>query len=206
MKKATIVVGALSFFIGSVLLARHNENTLSRIEEAEKAGKISSNATNQENFDKMMDVLTSERCVNCHPNDKIPKQGDDSHPHFFGITGGEDNHGYTATVCSTCHQDENNDYSGVPGAPEWSLAPPEMMWEGLSREEIAASMLDPKINGGRNLKELEHHLTAHELVLWAWEPGISADGTPRTLPPVPLDEYIEAVKNWIEDGAIIPSQ
>ncbi|CAL2064028.1 hypothetical protein [Tenacibaculum sp. 190524A05c] len=162
-------------------------------------------ANSEDNFNKMMDVLMSPRCINCHPNDNIPKQGDDSHPHYFGMSRGENNLGYQATKCTTCHQSENNNYSGVPGAPEWSLAPESMKWEGLTRNEIAESMLDPKRNGGRNHEELMHHLTEHELVLWAWEPGVRADGSQRNPPPVPLDEYIKAVKEWFEDGANIPS-
>lgn len=157
-------------------------------------------------FDKMMDVLTHKRCVNCHPNDNIPKQGEDSHPHYFGMERGENNLGFEATKCTTCHQSENNNYSGVPGAPEWSLAPASMMWEGLSRVEIAESMMDPERNGGRTPEETLHHLTEHELVLWAWEPGLDASGNPRELPPVPKEDYIAAVKEWFEHGAVIPSE
>ena len=65
-----------------------------------------------ENYNKMMDVLTSPRCINCHPNDNIPKQGDDGHPHYFGMSRGQNNLGYQATKCTTCHQTENN--SGYP--------------------------------------------------------------------------------------------
>ncbi|MEM6770185.1 MAG: hypothetical protein AAF597_06340 [Bacteroidota bacterium] len=157
-------------------------------------------------FDVMMKVLTHKRCVNCHPSGDRPRQGEDSHYHNFGVMRGSDNHGAPALRCSTCHQAENNEYSGVPGAPEWSLAPIEMQWEGLSRVEIARSMLDPEINGGRSLEETMHHLTEHELVLWAWEPGIDAAGNPREKPPVPVDEYIEAVKAWFEEGAAIPAE
>ena len=156
------------------------------------------------NFDKMMQVITHQRCVNCHPSDGIPKQGDDSHPHYFGIARGKNNVGFEATKCNTCHQSENNAFSGVPGAPEWSLAPHSMRWAGLSRTEIAESMLDPKRNGGRNHEQLMHHLTEHELVLWAWDPGVDADGNPRAKPPVSKEEFIAAVKQWIKDGAPIP--
>ena len=79
-----------------------------------------------------------------------------------------------------------------------------MKWEGLTRTEIAESMLDPKRNGGRTHHEVMEHLTEHELVLWAWTPGIDAAGNRRELPPVPVDEYIEAVKAWFEEGAVIP--
>ncbi len=204
MKTATLVIGALAFFVGSMLYANHVGSTIDVSKTMLVNEEDYTMSDSEVSFNKMMDVLTSKRCVNCHPNDKIPKQGDDSHPHFFGISGGIENIGYESTTCGTCHQEENNDYSGVPGAPEWSLAPDAMKWEGLSRIEIAKSILDPAINGGRNLEELEHHLTAHELVLWAWEPGIRADGSKREPPPVPLEEYIQAVKHWIEEGAVIP--
>jgi len=203
MKKSSIIYAIIVFLVTGILLA-------SNYRESSAYLTITSNDTikteTHENYNKMMDVLVSPRCVNCHPNDNIPKQGDDGHPHYFGMSRGENNLGYQATTCTTCHQSENNDYSGVPGAPEWSLAPASMMWEGLTRTEIAESMLDPERNGGRNHEALMHHLTEHALVLWAWEPGIRADGTPRKLPPVPLDEYIAAVKQWFKDGAIIPSE
>lgn len=171
---------------------------------------VSSNDTivtnSDEAFDKMMDVLTHERCVNCHPNDNIPKQGDDSHPHYFGIKRGTNNTGFEATNCTNCHQSDNNNYSGVPGAPEWALAPASMYWEGLSRIEIAESMMDPERNGGRTPEETMYHLTEHELVLWAWEPGVDANGVPRELPPVSKENYIKAVKKWFEEGHTIPSK
>ncbi|MCO6480113.1 MAG: hypothetical protein J5I94_25970 [Phaeodactylibacter sp.] len=157
-------------------------------------------------FDKMMAVLTHKRCVNCHPAGGRPRQGEDSHYHNFNVQRGADGHGLPALRCGTCHQRENNDYSGVPGAPEWSLAPLSMKWEGLSRVEIARSILDPARNGGRTLEETVHHLTEHELVLWAWEPGVDANGRPREKPPVPKDEYIKAVKVWAEAGAPIPEE
>ena len=157
-------------------------------------------------FDTMMKVLMHKRCVNCHPSGDRPRQGEDSHYHNFGVQRGADDHGVAALRCESCHQPENNNFSGVPGAPEWSLAPLSMKWEGLNRVEIAQSMLDPERNGGRSLEDIVHHLTEHELVLWAWNPGVDANGTPREKPPVPKDEYIKAVKEWAEAGAIIPEQ
>lgn len=191
-----IVVGSLAVVANIDGNARTASPIVSPLQES----------TNAENFTKMMDVLMHKRCINCHPNDNVPKQGEDSHPHYFGLARGDDNLGYDATNCNTCHQSENNDFSGVPGAPEWSLAPDIMKWEGLTRTEIARSMLDPDKNGGRNHEELVHHLTEHELVLWAWNPGIDAQGNRREAPPVPLGEYKEAVIAWFENGAIIPNE
>lgn len=169
--------------------------------------EIATEATLEEdNFTTMMKVLTHKRCVNCHPAGDRPHQGEDSHVHNFEVQRGEDNHGVAALRCESCHAHENNDFSGVPGAPEWSLAPLSMAWEGLSRVEIAKSMLNPEKNGGRDLEHIVEHLTEHALVMWAWEPGIDADGNPREIPPIPKEEYIKAVKEWAEAGAIIPEK
>lgn len=157
-------------------------------------------------FDKMMSVLTHQRCVNCHPSGDSPLQGEDGHPHNFDVVRGKDNHGLSGYTCNSCHQSENNEYSGVPGAPHWAVAPLEMAWEGKTRIEIANQMMDPKRNGGRNAHEIMEHLTQHELVLWAWDPGVDDEGIAREKPPIPKDEYIEAVKAWIEAGAIIPAE
>jgi len=156
-------------------------------------------------FHKMMDVLTHPRCVNCHPNDHVPKQGIEGDPHDFGMSRGENNLGFEATKCTTCHQTENNPYSGVPGAPHWSLAPHSMLWQGLDRFEIAASMMDTERNGGRTPEDILHHLTEDKLVLWAFHPGVDAKGESREVPPVSKEDYIKAVEAWFENGHVIPS-
>ena len=201
--KTNFALVLMSFFVVAILLATSNRPHSSNYVSVEI---VNSDVSADEAFHKMMDVLTHQRCVNCHPSDHIPKQGDDSHPHYFDIARGDQNFGYEATDCNTCHQAENNPYSGVPGAPEWSLAPHSMRWEGLSRIEIAESMMDPNRNGGRTPEETLHHLTEHELVLWAWTPGIDAEGNQREIPPVPLEEYREAVEKWFEEGHKIPSK
>jgi hypothetical protein len=157
-------------------------------------------------FDKVMDVLSHKRCVNCHPAGEFPKQGEDSHKHLFGVQRGGDNHGVAAVRCNSCHRDQNNDFSGVPGAPHWSVAPKSMAWEGLSRNEIARSLLDRSKNGNRSLEDLEHHLTEDTLVLWVWNPGVDDEGIPREKPPVPREEFIAAVKEWIALGAPVPDK
>lgn len=177
-----------------------------KINEDTSAVNSVAGSMEESNFDIMMKVLTHKRCVNCHPSDDYPRQGEDMHIHNFGVQRGDKNHGVAAVQCETCHQQENNDFSGVPGAPEWSLAPYSMRWLGLSKSEIAKSMLNPENNGGRTLDEIVKHLTEHELVLWAWEPGVDAEGKPREKPPVPVEEYIVAVKAWVAEGAPIPEE
>ena len=203
-KKHFYYLATLLFLISMASGFAYSES--SETEGLPQASNDESQSATTEAFDKMMAVLTHKRCVNCHPSGDRPRQGEDSHYHNFGVQRGEDNHGLPALQCATCHQEENNDFSGVPGAPEWSLAPLRMQWEGLSRVEIARSILDPARNNGRSLEETVQHLTEHELVLWAWEPGVDANGTPREKPPVPKDEYIQAVKEWAAAGAPIPEK
>lgn len=205
MKKTLFLAIAVAFMLTSITLvtARYSPDKPSPEVIPDPTEARSSEEESEIAFNTMMDVLTHQRCVNCHPSDNVPKQGEDRHPHRFGITRVNS---MNATNCNTCHQASNNDYSGVPGAPEWSLAPEKMRWEGLSRIEIAQSMMNTENNGNRTPEDVMHHLTEHELVLWAWEPGVDAEGNPRELPPVPVDEYIKAVKTWIELGAVIPQQ
>ncbi len=204
MKKTALSYLLFLLFLGFgyAYTFKHSTKTISE----SKAEAEAERSASEEAFDKMMLVLTHKRCVNCHPSDNHPRQGEDSHIHNFNVLRGEDNHGVAALRCESCHQPENNNFSGVPGAPEWSLAPISMAWQGLSRVEIAQSMLDPTKNGGRTLEETVEHLTEHELVLWAWEPGIDASGKARETPPVPKEEYIQAVKEWAEAGAHIPAE
>ncbi len=159
-----------------------------------------------EAFDTMMEAVMHKRCTNCHPSGDQPRQGEDSHLHYFGVKRGEDNQGLAGYQCSTCHGKENNNYSGVPGAPHWGLAPIEFAWEGKTKIEIANQMMDPKRNGGRTHDDILHHMTEDALVLWAWEPGVDAEGVEREKPPVSKEAYIAAVKEWIAGGAIIPSE
>jgi len=202
MEKTKFYYLIAMLLVGSLVLGFADATEKSLSSSADEASDLSP----EEAFDKVMAVLTHKRCVNCHPSGDRPRQGEDMHLHNFNVQRGPDNHGVAALKCGTCHQNENNNISGVPGAPEWSLAPIEMKWEGLSRVEIARSILNPEINGNRTLEETVKHLTEHELVLWAWEPGVDANGVPREKPPVPLEEYIAAVKEWAAAGAPIPAE
>ena len=164
-------------------------------------------ATDSEtHFNTMMAVITHKRCMNCHPAGNRPRQGEDSHLHYFNVQRGADGHGVAALKCAACHQKENNLNSGVPGAPHWHLAPLSMAWEGLDKYEIARSFMNPENNGGKTPAEIEKHLTEDDLVLWAFEPGIDHAGIPREKPPVSETEFITAVKAWIAAGAVVPDK
>jgi hypothetical protein len=202
--KLKIWYSYLTVTIVGVLLAFANTPTV--FEYKLQDNQPSQTNKSEESYNMMMDVLTHQRCMNCHPNDNIPKQGNDRHPHYFGMARGEDDKGFQATNCNTCHNSENNRYSGVPGAPHWSLAPARMGWEGLTRSQIAERLVDKNANGQRSFDELVKHMTEDDLVLWAWTPGIDANGQEREIPPVSKEEFKNAVEYWFDNGAVIPTK
>jgi len=203
MKVKIALIFALILLAGIFVAANKGPNTYTNALTIVTAKETQ---TSTEAFNKMMDVLTHPRCVNCHPSDNIPKQGALSHPHYFNIARGKNNSGFKATNCNTCHQSENNKYSGVPGAPHWALAPASMAWEGVSRNEIAKRLLDKKANGNRSHEALVEHMTMDDLVLWAWNPGVDANGIEREKPPVSQENFKEAVRYWFDNGAVIPTK
>ena len=152
-------------------------------------------------FGTVMEVIKSPRCINCHPTNDIPRQGNAHRLHPFNVNRGEDDHGGLVQKCATCHHKENNSYTNVPGAPHWGLAPKTMGWFGLTDVEIAHALLDKSKNGGRSPADLVKHMSTDSLVLWAWNPGKG-----RSAPPVPVDEFRKALEEWLETGAHIPDK
>lgn len=144
-------------------------------EEEEKKHLVKSGVVRKA-FDLMMDVLTHPRCMDCHPEGDKPLQGNDSHPHTFGVKRGKEGRGTLSLKCKSCHKEEKKAESGISGAPDWRLVPRTMAWEGLSRTEISRLMTDPNKKGGRNTDQLVEHLTEGPLVMWAFDPGINPEG------------------------------
>src|ERR1700685_2889012 len=64
-------------------------------------------------------VLTSPRCVNCHPAGDRPLQGETHRLHQPPVERGADGFGVVPLRCATCHQSANYDPAGVPGNPHW---------------------------------------------------------------------------------------
>jgi len=104
-------------------------------------------------FDVVMSVLSSPRCTNCHPTDNRPRQTDLQAIHGFDVV-----RDATVQTCATCHHEENNEYSNVPGAPHWGLAPQSMGWLGLSDTALATVLLDTTANGDRSHEDLLEHM------------------------------------------------
>lgn len=146
-------------------------------------------------------VLTHARCVNCHPPDDTPRQGDDHMPHDPPATRGPAGRGVPAMQCGSCHQDQNLPHARVPGAPDWHLAPLEMVWLGKTPAQLCAQLSDPKRNGGKTLAQIQHHMAHDGLVGWGWAPGHG-----RTVPPGSQAELGALFQAWIDAGAACPTE
>jgi hypothetical protein len=153
-------------------------------------------------FLQMLPVLQHPRCMNCHTRDAFPRQGDDEHPHIMNVSRGTDGHGALGLRCSTCHQRTNQAASGVPGAPDWHLAPLSMAWEGLTPSQLCRVLFDPR-KGALAPRQLAAHLGT-PFVRWAWAPGTSAHGQLRSTPPISHRAFVDLAQRWVDSGAACP--
>lgn len=149
-------------------------------------------------------VIQSPRCLNCHPAERAPTQGDDLHPHNPPMVAGDSGHGPAGLPCFSCHTTANVPTWGdrirsIPGDPKWALAPAEMAWQGNSLGEICAQLKNPATNGGRTLEQIHHHMAEDHLVGWGWNPGAG-----RTPAPGTQAQFGELIRAWIDTGAKCP--
>lgn len=160
-------------------------------------------------WDQVYSVLISPRCINCHTATNYPQQGDDRHRHFANVIRGPEGKGVPALTCIACHQEENADSTGVPGGPNWHLAPLSMQWQDLndrplSSAAVCRSVTDRSKNENMDAPALLKHHEEAELVLWAWNPGRRPDGTQRTMPPLSHQDFVAATRTWVEAGTPCP--
>lgn len=149
-------------------------------------------------------VIQSPRCLNCHPAQRLPTQGDDLHPHVPYMEAGAGGHGVPGLPCLSCHGQDNattlsDKIQTVPGNPNWALAPGTMTWQGKSLAEICNQIRDSNRNGGFTLARLHSHMAEDHLVGWAWHPG---EG--RTPAPGTQAEFGALIQAWIDTGANCP--
>lgn len=147
-------------------------------------------------------VLLHPRCVNCHPEGERPLTGDRSRPHPMDIERGPDGMGIAGLSCEGCHHDKNMPgRHAPPGAPGWRLPTRQMpmVFENRIPRQLCEHLKDPSQNGGRTPEQIVEHVREAPLVLWGWNPG---EG--RTPAPVPHDEFVAAMTQWAEKGAVCP--
>lgn len=162
-------------------------------------------------WQQVYSVMTHPRCINCHTAGNYPQQGDDRHRHLFNAVRGLAGKGVPALQCATCHQSQNADTTGVPGGHDWHLAPLSMKWQDtsdriLSSAAVCSAITDRSRNGNRDGAALLKHNEDEPLVLWAWNPGLRADGSPRMPPPITHDQFVGATRKWVEAGMPCPQQ
>jgi cytochrome c5 len=154
-------------------------------------------------FKQVYAVLTSSRCMNCHPSGDIPLQGDDSHLHTMAPKRGIDGKGVYAMKCSNCHQATNTPgLHTPPGNPNWHLPPAnmKMVFQGRTPRQLAKQLIDPNQNGHKDMKKLIEHAD-DGLVLSGWNPG---EG--RKLPPMSHAAFKKAWLTWLSTGAYAPAK
>lgn len=156
-------------------------------------------------FTEATKVIMNPRCMNCHPADDTPTQGNDLQSHIPPVTRGIDGGGFSGNRCAACHTQANYtllaaaSYKSIPGHARWGLAPIEMAWQGKSATQICQQLKDPARNGGRTLQLLQEHLAKDDLVGWGWKPGEGRQAVPGT--QARLGELVQA---WIDTGAECP--
>ena len=160
-------------------------------------------------WQQVYSVLTHPRCLNCHTATDYPQQGDDRHRHLYNVVRGPQGKGVAALNCATCHQEANADTTGVPGGPDWHLAPLSMQWQDandntLPSSTVCRAVTDRSKNGGLDGTGLLKHNQEARLVLWAWQPGRRIDGTTRSLPPLTHEQFVAATRKWVEAGTPCP--
>lgn len=155
-------------------------------------------------WQKVFEVFSHPRCANCHVETDRPAW---SGPHYggvrvhaFNVKRGEDGFGSAGLKCSSCHSESNSSLlHGPPGAPNWHLAPVEMVWFDKSSAHICAQIKDPARNGGMTLQGVAVHVRDDALVAWGWDPGPGREPAPGS----PESTY-EALVRWTELGAPCP--
>jgi hypothetical protein len=144
-------------------------------------------------------VLTSPRCLNCHPPDNTPRQGEDMHVHQPPVQRGAGGMGVAGMRCFTCHGPANFDPARIPGNPKWMLAPIEMAWIGKSLGEICEQLKDRARNGGKSIDDIVEHNAHDVLVGYGWAPGVGRAPAPGT-----QEQFGALMRAWADTGAHCP--
>jgi hypothetical protein len=202
MKTATrVLLGAALGAFAALSVQCTSSSTKPGAESAKAAGGADGNTLAA--WDVVYGVLEHPRCKNCHPAGDAPLQGDDSHVHTQWIKRGAGGMGAVGLRCDTCHQTSNLDAPHLPpGAPQWQLPAPGklLVFEGRSSGELCRQLRDPAQNGGRTPQQLVEHMET-PLVLWGWAPGPG-----RTPIPTSHEEFMKALKTWIDGGCGCPEK
>ena len=128
--------------------------------EAQEAAALAS-------FAKMVTVLQSPRCMNCHRSD-VPRVRDDARHHVPRVEPGQDGSGVGGLRCVICHRANNSTRSRIPGAIGWQQAPYSMSWDSLTAAEICDNLKDRSMNGDRGLDVRGDKRCSRRRARWRW--------------------------------------
>lgn len=155
-------------------------------------------------WERVFEVVSHPRCVNCHVGaDGIPMWSGPSYgetrAHGMNIQAGESRIGAETLLCATCHTEREGVNDHPHAAPQfagsWHLPPVEMAWWDKSSDEICAQLRNPDRNGGRDLAELVEHAGSDPLVGWAWTPGGTREAAPGS-----QAEHADDMERWGKAG------
>lgn len=200
--KSVIVMGVILYVVGLMAFGM-NRHTVLKVENPEPIAFRKDSIASVKAFTSVYKVLMSPRCMNCHPQGDIPLQGDDSHLHTMFPKRGVEGKGVLAMKCANCHQPANTPgLHTPPGNPNWHLPPADMkmVFEGKTPRQLAKQLIDPKLNGHKDMKKLIEHAD-DGLVKGGWMPG---EG--RTLPPMSHAAFKKAWLTWLSTGAYAPKK
>jgi hypothetical protein len=195
-----------AFYVGFLLWTGAASAEIDGLREpADFAGIADATERSVAIFEEMSKVITHPRCINCHPIEGGPRQGDDMRPHVPPIPRwDEGGFGPPGLHCTACHGEEAvafvGDSGSIPGHGHWHLPPVSMGWIGMTRGEICAQIKDPERNGGRSLEDIHHHHLTDALVLNSWR----THGVGRTPLPGNPEVFAELTRAWIDTGAACP--
>jgi hypothetical protein len=203
MKQSSIQIVSflvLGLLLYSCLFTKSPSNTYENVPiPSAKQADISKKA-----FLRAYKVFMHPRCMNCHPSGDKPLQGDDSHVHLQNVQRGEDGRGLFALKCTNCHQDKNLEGKNMPPGlknSKWHMPPADrkMVFQGKSPRELALQFKNTEFTGFENWEtDLVHHIQHDDLVKNGWSYGTS--------PPLSHEEFVASVKEWINNGAVLPDK
>ncbi len=201
------IVGAVLLTTAPLILATRSVGQTTRAAKADTLRPAASFAEIKDRrarsvalFQEAGKVIQSPRCLNCHPATERPTQTETMRPHIPLVVRGPDGFGAEGGLrCGTCHHAENFDPAGVPGNPEWHLAPAEQAWQGKSLGQICVQIKDRSRNGDKDMAALIDHMAKDPLVGWGWNPGGGRKPAPGT-----QAEFGALIKAWADSGAACP--
>lgn len=148
-------------------------------------------------FADIYEVSTHPRCMNCHPDGDAPMQGDDSHPHIYGITRFSPLEGIHCSLCHAPNAVSDGQAPLPPADAIWSMPPRAMAFQNRTSTQLCEQLKDPDVNGRRGLGGLAHHIEKDHLLITSWHSG-------RDKPPISHEALVERYEIWGEAGGPCP--